>query len=287
MQKPSAPEKHCLPRAMPELPEVETTRRGIAPGLIGRRLLGARVREARLRWPVPPDLDARLAGRRVEALERRGKYLITRFAGEGALILHLGMSGSLRWTATETPAGKHDHVDLLVEGGAILRYRDPRRFGAILYSDAPEAHPLLAGLGLEPLGEDFDGAWLHALTRGRKGPIKPLIMNAALLVGVGNIYANESLFAAGIHPATAAGRLSKTRCARLATCIRATLERAIAAGGSSLRDFVDGHGRPGYFQQSYAVYGRAGEPCHTCGAPIETTRQGNRATFHCPRCQPR
>jgi formamidopyrimidine-DNA glycosylase len=271
---------------MPELPEVETTRRGIAPGLIGRRLIGVRVREARLRWPVPPDLDGRVAGQRVVAVDRRGKYLLLRFA-RGALILHLGMSGSLRWVTPQATPEKHDHVDLLVEGGGILRYRDPRRFGAILYSDAPERHALLAGLGVEPLGASFDGAWLHAQTRKRKGPIKPLLMNAAWLVGVGNIYANESLHAAGIHPATAAGRLSKARCARLADCIRATLERAIAAGGSSLRDFVDDQGRPGYFQQSYAVYGRENLPCPVCGTAIRATRHGNRATFYCPNCQSR
>jgi formamidopyrimidine-DNA glycosylase len=271
---------------MPELPEVETVRRGIAPGLTGKRLVGADVRESRLRWPVSPGLDALLRGRLVEAVERRGKYLLIRL-DRGTLIVHLGMSGSLRWVRPECPIDKHDHVDILPEGDLILRLRDPRRFGAILFSEFPERHPLLARLGIEPFDPAFDGAWLHAVTRGRRGPIKPLLMNANLLVGVGNIYANESLFRAAIHPACPAGRLSKVRCQRLAASIRAILEQAIEAGGSTLRDFVDGQGQPGYFQQRYAVYGREGASCPACGTAIKTLRQGNRATFFCPTCQKR
>ena len=287
MQKPIPTEKHCDNFiAMPELPEVETVRRGIAPALIGKQLLGAAIREARLRWPVPPDLDIRVRGRRVVDVQRRGKYLLIRL-DQGTLIVHLGMSGSLRWVRPDTAIEKHDHIDLLPEGDHILRFRDPRRFGALLLSDDPEQHPLIAGLGIEPLRPEFNGTWLYALTRGRTGPIKPLLMNASLLVGVGNIYANESLFRAGIHPATPAGKLSRPRCARLVENIRATLEQAILAGGSTLRDFVDGLGKPGYFQQHYAVYGREGEACRVCGDSIRMLRQGNRATFFCPTCQKR
>lgn len=287
MQKPTPPEKRSdyLP-VMPELPEVETVRRGIAPTLIGKRLLGAQVRQPQLRWPVPGDLDARLRERRILDIGRRGKYLLIRL-DRGALILHLGMSGSLRLVHPETPLEKHDHIDLIPEGDRILRFRDPRRFGALLYCDAPEQHPLIASLGIEPLSAEFDGAWLYTLTRGRSGPIKPLLMNASLLVGVGNIYANESLYRAGIHPATPAGRLTRPRCARLVASIRLTLERAILAGGSSLRDFVDGQGKPGYFQQQYTVYGREGLPCAVCAGTIRMLRQANRATFFCPTCQKR
>jgi formamidopyrimidine-DNA glycosylase len=249
-------------------------------------MLGAIVRQPRLRWPVPDDLDKRVRGRLVVAVDRRGKYILVHL-DSGALILHLGMSGSLRLVASETPPEKHDHIDLRIEGGTSLRLRDPRRFGAVLHCDAPESHPLIAGLGQEPLTPEFDAMWLYRATRGRSGPVKPLLMNASLLVGVGNIYANESLFLASIHPSTPAGRLSQARCARLAASIRDTLERAIAAGGSSLRDFVDGQGRPGYFQQHYAVYGREGEPCRVCASPIRLLRHAKRATFFCPKCQKR
>jgi formamidopyrimidine-DNA glycosylase len=271
---------------MPELPEVETVRRGLTPHLVGKRLEGARVRQPRLRWPVPADLDQRLGGRRIQALARRGKYLLIQL-DQGHLIVHLGMSGSLRLTPAAEPPGPHDHLDLLLEGGEILRLRDPRRFGTVLWSEAPYHHPLLASLGAEPLETGFDGEWLYRASRTRRTPIKGLIMDAHLLVGVGNIYANEALFRAGIHPLSPAGRLSRPRCARLAEAIKATLTAAIEAGGSSLRDFVDGHGNPGYFQQTYQVYGRAGEPCRECGNPIRTLRQGGRATYFCPACQRR
>lgn len=271
---------------MPELPEVETVRRGLAPYLEGHRLLGARIREPRLRWPVATDLDDLLRDRRVRCLDRRGKYLLLRL-DSGCLICHLGMSGSLRLEMAGAPPGKHDHLDLLLEDDRILRYRDPRRFGAFIWSEDPERHPLLAHLGVEPLSPEFDGERLHALCRGRSTSIKALLMDARRLAGVGNIYANEALFHAGIHPLLAAGRLSRPRCARLAVAVRDTLTRAIAAGGSSLRDFVDARGNPGYFQQSYFVYERAGEPCRACGTSIRRIRQGGRSTYFCPRCQKR
>jgi formamidopyrimidine-DNA glycosylase len=271
---------------MPELPEVETVRRGISPALLGKRLLGARVREHRLRWPVDADLDERLRGRHVLEVTRRGKYLLIRL-DRGALILHLGMSGSLRFVPEGTPAAKHDHVDIVVEDGVLLRLRDPRRFGALLFTDDPESHALIRNLGVEPLEPDFDGALLYALTRDRSSAIKPLIMNATLVVGVGNIYANEALYHASIHPDTAAGRLSRKRCDALAEAIKITLRRAVEKGGSTLRDFVDSRGKPGYFQQTYVVYGRTGEPCRACGTPIKEIRHGNRATFFCPKCQKR
>ena len=271
---------------MPELPEVETVRRGLAPHLRGRRFVAAVVREARLRWPVPADLEARIRGRRILDLQRRGKYLLMQL-DDGWLICHLGMSGNLRLMPAGTPLQKHDHIDLLLDDGRVLRYRDPRRFGALLWSSAPASHPLIVSLGVEPLSDEFDGAHLHALCQGRASAIKQVIMDAHLLVGVGNIYANEALFHAGIDPRTRAGRLSRPRCARLAAAIKDVLAHAIAAGGSTLRDFVDGHGRPGWFQQTYRVYGRAGQPCTICGSPIRTLRQGARATCYCPSCQHR
>jgi formamidopyrimidine-DNA glycosylase len=275
---------------MPELPEVETVLRGLAPHLVGKRLLGARVREPRLRWPVPPQLDRQLRGHLIQALERRGKYLLfylARDAQTHCLIAHLGMSGSLRLCPADRPPEKHDHLDLLLEDGLCLRLRDPRRFSAFLMSDDPAQHPLLARLGVEPLTDDFSGASLHALCRGRKTAIKALLMDAHKIVGIGNIYANEALFHAGIPPTLAAGRLSRPRCEQLVAAIKGTLRQAIAAGGSSLRDFVDGHGRPGYFQQTYFVYGRTGAPCRICGNPIHQLVQGGRTSFFCPVCQRR
>ena len=271
---------------MPELPEVETVRRGLAPHLENRSLLGARVRDPRLRWPVPENLDALVRGQEIRSVSRRGKYLLFRLDA-GALICHLGMSGSLRLCDGGCPPEKHDHLDLLLADGRLLRYRDPRRFGALLWSDTPDRHPLLAGLGVEPLDDAFDGDLIHRLSRGKTASVKALLMDAHLIVGVGNIYANEALFQAGIDPRLAAGRLSRPRCRALAGAVRDTLSRAIAAGGSSLRDFVDGHGQPGYFQHSHFVYGRVGEPCRRCGAPIRQIRQNNRSSFLCPACQKR
>ncbi len=270
---------------MPELPEVETTRRGIAPHLTGQRLIGAVVRDARLRWPVPHGLDRRLAGRAVLAVNRRAKYLLLTVEG-GTLILHLGMSGSLRLVAAEAPPGKHDHVDLLLSDGRALRLHDPRRFGAVLWTtEEPARHPLLANLGPEPLSESFNGDYLFSRSRGRRGAVKSFIMDAHVVVGVGNIYANEALFLAGIDPRRAAGRIAAARYVRLGTAIRGVLEAAIAEGGTTLRDFVGGDGRPGYFAQSLKVYGRAGEPCTSCGGPVRQLRLGQRSTFFCQQCQ--
>ena len=268
---------------MPELPEVEVTLRGIAPRLTGRLITGVTVREPRLRWRVQEAVE-RLAGRKIRALRRRGKYLLFD-CGDGHLILHLGMSGSLRLLEQATPPQKHDHFELRC-GDRVLRLRDPRRFSAVLWTDRPpESHPLLRRLGVEPLTRAFDAKRLHALTRGLRAPIKQTLMNSARIAGVGNIYASESLFLAGIHPATRAGRLSLGRCFRLAAAIKKTLRDAIRAGGSSLRDFVGSDGKPGYFQQRYWVYNRTGEPCRRCGTPIRRVIQGGRATFYCPACQ--
>ena len=268
---------------MPELPEVEVTRRGLEPHLRGRVISGVAVREPRLRWPVPKDVH-RLAGRTVRAIERRGKYLLVDCGG-GHLILHLGMSGSLRVLPAGTPAAKHDHFDLQL-GDRILRLRDPRRFGAVLWTTAAlERHPLLVHLGIEPLSRELDGARLHALTRAHRMAVKPFLMDGRRIVGVGNIYANESLFLAGIHPRTPAGRLSPARGARLCAAIKQVLRSAIRAGGSTLRDFVGADGAAGYFQSRYWVYDRAGEPCRRCGSTIRRIQQGQRSTFYCPACQ--
>jgi len=271
---------------MPELPEVETVCRGLAPHLENRVLRGARVREPRLRWPVPSDLDDLTRGQRIHRLARRGKYLLAHL-DSGALIMHLGMSGSLRLSSATVAPEKHDHVDLLLDDDRVLRYRDPRRFGALLWSENPEQHPLIAHLGIEPLSEEFNTNSLHALCQGRTTAIKLLLMDARLIVGVGNIYANESLFHAGIDPRLPAGKLSRPRCARLVAAVQDTLAKAIAAGGSSLRDFVDAHGNPGYFQQGHFVYGRTGEPCHACGTRVRHIRQSARSSFYCPNCQRR
>jgi len=268
---------------MPELPEVETTRRGIAPELTGLTATGAIVRNGRLRLPIPTDLDALLAGQRLLAVERRAKYLLLRFP-DGSLLVHLGMSGSLRIVPVASPPEKHDHLDI-VFGPRALRLRDPRRFGLVLWQAGDAPHPQLAGLGIEPLDDGFDGAWLHKASRGRKTPVKLFIMDGSQVVGIGNIYASESLFRAGIDPSTPVGELGPRRCARLVACIRQTLQDALAAGGSTLRDFVGSNGSPGYFQQQYFAYGRDGEACRNCGTTIRKRIMGQRATFYCPRCQ--
>jgi formamidopyrimidine-DNA glycosylase len=268
---------------MPELPEVEVTRRGLAPQLAGRVISGVAVREARLRWPIGAEVRA-LAGRTVKAVNRRGKYLLVD-CGDGHLILHLGMSGSLRVLAPGTPPGKHDHFDLLL-GDRILRLRDPRRFGAVLWAPGDAtAHKLLAHLGVEPLSRALDARRLHALTRGRRVAIKLALMDAKLIVGVGNIYASESLFRAGVYPRMRASRLSLEQAKRLSAAIKHTLQKAIRAGGSTLRDFVGADGASGYFQQRHWVYDRAGKPCRRCGTPIRRIVQGQRSTFYCPTCQ--
>lgn len=273
---------------MPELPEVEVTRRGIEPHLAGRRIAGVTVRNPNLRWPVPPNLGSTLAGLKICEVTRRAKYLLL-VCGTGTLILHLGMSGSLRLLPASspiTPPEKHDHFDLILNDGNILRLKDPRRFGAVLWETGDILqHPLLAELGPEPLTENFNGSVLHEKMRGRSASIKEVIMNSHIVVGVGNIYASEALFRAGINPKIAAGKIGLERCEKLAQAIKRTLHLAIEAGGSSLRDFVNSDGNPGYFQQQYWVYDRSEQPCRKCATPIRQIKQGQRSSFYCPRCQ--
>ena len=270
---------------MPELPEVETTRRGIEPHILGRTVVGVHVREGRLRWPIPEDLADRLQGKAVLGLARRGKYLLCAVDG-GALLVHLGMSGSLRVAAAGAPLKKHDHVEILFAGGPCLRYHDPRRFGCLLWAAGePLAHPLLAELGPEPFDAAFSGAYFHQAARARKTPVKTFIMDSHVVVGVGNIYASEALFHAGIDPRRAAGRVGPGRYEVLAGRVREVLRRSIEQGGTTLRDFVNAQGRPGYFQQTLAVYGREGLPCVLCGETVLGVRLGQRSSFYCPRCQ--
>lgn len=269
---------------MPELPEVETTRRGIAPHVLGRRVRAVVVREPRLRWPVAPELAAQVGRRVITGVHRRGKYLLLETRA-GALILHLGMSGSLRVVPAAAPPGPHDHVDIVLAGGYSLRLRDPRRFGSLLWSADPALHPLLAGLGPEPFDPAFSGAYLHRRARGRRQAVKSMLMDPRVVAGIGNIYATEALFSAGIHPARPAGRIAAARYARLARAVVEVLEDAIRAGGTTLRDFIAGDGRPGYFRASLRVYGRAGLPCPRCHTPIRRIVVGQRSSFHCPGCQ--
>ena len=269
---------------MPELPEVETTCRGVAPHLVGRAVTGVAVRDGRLRWPVPTDLDACLRGQRLEAVERRAKYLLFRFA-DGTLLVHLGMSGSLRVVPAGSAPGPHDHVDLAF-GERALRLRDPRRFGSLHWVPGEvAAHPLLARLGPEPLAGDFTPEYLHAVARRRRVSVKALLMDGRVVVGVGNIYANESLFRAGIRPTRRSDRLTRADCERLAAAVKAVLAEAIACGGTTLRDFVREDGQPGYFRIALEAYGRGGEPCPRCGGAMKALRVGHRATVYCPRCQ--
>jgi formamidopyrimidine-DNA glycosylase len=276
---------------MPELPEVEVTRRGIAPRLAGATITDVVVREPRLRWPVPAGLARTLAGARIARVERRGKYLLLvaerAAAPLGWLILHLGMSGSLRFVPPGAPAGRHEHVDL-VAGRHALRLTDPRRFGAVLWHPATsgpiDEHILLRNLGVEPLTAAFTPELLFAATRGRRVAIKQALLAGDIVVGVGNIYASESLFRAGIRPQTAAGRIGLARYQRLVPEIRAVLESAIARGGSTLKDF-HANEEPGYFQLDAMVYDREGLPCRVCGEPIRRIVQGQRSTFYCMRCQ--
>ena len=270
---------------MPELPEVETTRRGLLPHVLGRRFRQVVVRNGNLRWPVPGNLDRTLRGEEVLAIRRRGKYLLFD-TPKGHLLVHLGMSGRLTVVPEGLAPKTHDHVDLRMDDKKSLRFTDPRRFGAMLWLKSPaEDHMLLEGLGLEPLDPEFSGRALFERSRGRKVAIKQFLMNGRILTGVGNIYASEALFAARIHPLREAGRISLARYERLATAIRDTLERALAAGGSTLRDFVSADGEPGYFQSQSKVYGREGKPCRVCGTKIRALRQGQRSTFYCPKCQ--
>lgn len=270
---------------MPELPEVETTLRGLAPALVGRTVREVHIYQPKLRWPVPPTLPELLKGQTIRRLRRRAKYLLVEF-DHGTLILHLGMSGNLRIVDARTPLKKHDHFDLVLDNGNSMRLHDPRRFGAVLWHEGDVAeHPLLASLGPEPLGDDFNEDTLYVATRNKSAAIKLVIMDQRIVVGVGNIYANEALFRAGIQPQLPAGKLSRPRCERLTAEIRATLNAAIAKGGSTLRDYVSSDGSPGYFQQDYWVYGRAGEACRRCGKIIKLLRLGQRASFYCPHCQ--
>lgn len=270
---------------MPELPEVETTRRGIAPHLLGRTIARVIVREPRLRWPVPPEFGANLEAQVIERVERRGKYLLLGNA-LGFALLHLGMSGSLRILPASTPPGRHEHLDLLLDDGLCLRLTDPRRFGAALWAGpAPFEHPLLRALGPEPFDARFDAAYLRTQAQGRRAAVKTFIMDSHVVVGVGNIYASEALFLAGIHPQRAAGRVSHERYGALVEAIREVLTQAIEAGGTTLRDFVGSEGRPGYFRQSLRVYERAGAPCRRCGTPLRAVRLGQRSSYYCPHCQ--
>lgn len=287
---------------MPELPEVEVTRRGLLPHVLERRIVDVAVRHRGLRWPVDPDLEGLLAGRVIRRIERRGKYLLLQCVGgispeagedAGWLLIHLGMTGTLRVLHDAPRPGPHDHLDLVLAdaGGSrlVLRFRDPRRFGAVLWSPLPETllpeHPLLRGLGIEPFDARFGGDWLHRHTRGRRAAIKTALLAGDIVVGVGNIYASESLFRAGIRPTTPAGRLSAARCEKLAAAVRETLAQAIERGGSTLRDFVGSDGSSGYFQLDCFVYDRAGEPCRVCATPVRQIVQGQRSTFYCPHCQ--
>ncbi|MEX0824403.1 MAG: bifunctional DNA-formamidopyrimidine glycosylase/DNA-(apurinic or apyrimidinic site) lyase [Woeseia sp.] len=269
---------------MPELPEVETSRRGIAPWIVGQVVERVIVRDRRLRWPVPGDFERNLAGQPVRVLTRRAKYLL--FGTDaGTVLLHLGMSGSVRIIDPDEPPGKHDHFDFAMSNGKSLRFRDPRRFGSLLWIGQGETHPLLASLGPEPLDEGFNGDYLWRRARGRRVSIKQFLMNGQVVVGVGNIYASEALFVAGIHPARQAQRVSAKRMELLAQSVKDVLQRAIDAGGTTLRDFYGGTGEPGYFRQQLGVYGRDGRPCRRCKKPVRAIVQGQRSTFYCVNCQ--
>ncbi|MBD3669876.1 MAG: bifunctional DNA-formamidopyrimidine glycosylase/DNA-(apurinic or apyrimidinic site) lyase [Gammaproteobacteria bacterium] len=270
---------------MPELPEVETTRAGIVPHVVGRRVAQVVVRNRNLRWPIPTTLARQLTGQTVNSIRRRGKYLIIDTEAGHALI-HLGMSGSLRIVTADEAVKKHDHVDLVLDDGRALRFHDPRRFGCLLWTRKdPLSHDLLASLGPEPLGVEFSGDYLHQKSRGRRSAVKGFIMDSHIVVGVGNIYASEALFRAGIHPKRAAGRISRQRYQALAHSIVEVLTEAIEQGGTTLRDFVNSEGNPGYFQQTLNVYGRESEACPQCGHAIMNIVLGQRSTYYCAQCQ--
>jgi formamidopyrimidine-DNA glycosylase len=270
---------------MPELPEVETTRRGLAPHVEGQRIASVVLRRPDLRWPIPPEIPKLLPGHRVEAVRRRAKYLLLD-TDIGSALLHLGMSGSLRVLPDTTPVEAHDHVDIMLAGkGRVLRFNDPRRFGCLLWQPAGEVHPLLQGLGPEPLSDAFDGDYLFARSRGRKAPVKTFLMDQGVVVGVGNIYAAEALFAAGISPLREAGRVSRERYQALAQAVKQILANAIERGGTTLRDFISPDGLPGYFELELAAYGRGGQPCPRCSRPMKEASIGQRTTVWCSRCQ--
>lgn len=269
---------------MPELPEVETTRRGIAPYVEGRTVKHVILRRRDLRWPIPGEIEQDLIGQRIGSVERRAKYLLLH-SPPGAALVHLGMSGSLRVLNARVPARKHDHVDIVFDDGSVLRMTDPRRFGCLLWQAAGTTHPLLSGLGPEPLGTAFDGDYLFAESRGRTVAVKAFLMDQRVVVGVGNIYVAEALFAAGVRPMRAAGKVSRREYMAIAAGIRRILAGAIRRGGTTLRDFRKPDGEPGYFEQELFVYGRAGEACKRCSNPIAHRRDGQRSSFYCKTCQ--
>ncbi len=269
---------------MPELPEVETTRRGIEPHVVGKTVSQLIIRESRLRWPVSPELGQVMTGNRIDRVTRRAKYLLFDTA-TGRMMVHLGMSGSLRIAASTSAPRKHDHIDISFSDATVLRYHDPRRFGSVFWIPAGQSHELIDHLGPEPLTDEFDGDYLYRLARRRKLAVKLFIMNSQVVVGVGNIYANEALHRAGIRPDRPASGIARRRFQRLAAEIKSVLASAIDSGGTTLRDFVREDGSPGYFKQSLLVYGRGTEPCMGCGHTLRETRLGNRTTVCCYKCQ--
>jgi formamidopyrimidine-DNA glycosylase len=270
---------------MPELPEVETTRKGIEPHAALRRITALKVHEPRLRWRVPRDLSAIVAGQKILRVGRRAKYLLIQLES-GTLLLHLGMSGSLRVLPADTPRQLHDHVDIELDSGQTLRFNDPRRFGSLHYTSGdPNEHRLLAGLAPEPFDEAFGPDYLWRITRRRRVAIKQLLMNSRLVVGVGNIYASEALFRAKVRPRRQACSLSRAETTRLARAVRTVLAQAIRVGGTTLRDYVRADGSPGYFRQKLYVYERAGQACRSCGTLVRQLTQGQRSTYYCPVCQ--
>ena len=269
---------------MPELPEVETSRRGIEPYLVGEKIDKIIIREKRLRWPVRADVAKQLTKQTVSSVSRRAKYLLINTTN-GSAMIHLGMSGSVFIVDRDTPATVHEHFDFDLSSGKTLRYRDPRRFGSLHWTKDPAQHKLIRSLGPEPLGHSFSGEYLWQRSRGRRVTIKQFIMNANIVVGVGNIYASEALYLAGINPHRAAGRVSLQRYELLANVIQEVLQKAIKAGGTTLRDFYGGDGEAGYFQQELSVYGRDDEPCRKCERPISVVVLGQRSTFYCKNCQ--
>lgn len=269
---------------MPELPEVETTRRGLEPHIVGKRIKQVILRRDNLRWPIPFDVVEKLPEQKILGIERRAKYLLMHTAA-GSALWHLGMSGSMRVLDADSPVGKHDHVDVLLTGNKIIRYTDPRRFGCLLWQAPQEIHPLLRKLGPEPLTDAFSGTYLFAKSRGKHVAVKSFLMDQAVVVGVGNIYVAESLFRAGISPLREAGSVSKARYEKLAQAAKEILTNAIASGGTTLRDFINPDSEPGYFEQALDVYGREGQPCKQCGRPLRDSRLNNRAGAWCGHCQ--
>lgn len=269
---------------MPELPEVETIKRGLAPHVEGKTIENAVVRCSKLRWPVPADLNERIRHQTILSIQRRSKYLVFQLS-RGNLLIHLGMSGNLRLLSNDKPLRPHDHVDILLSSGQLLRYNDPRRFGAILWSEDAIQHPLIQSIGIEPLDNAFTGTFLKQQAIKHRTPIKSFLMNSKLIAGIGNIYAAEALFLASIHPQTPAHQLSDQQCNQLVDGIKTVLEQAIKAGGTTLKDFVNSEGKPGYFSQQLLVYGRGGLPCVRCKESLVSIQLGQRSTVFCPQCQ--